>query len=151
MLMIKGRVMGRATPKNGHFSNLAANIRSYICSVFLVWLAVFFYRNDIYYRHLLDPKSQKILLALALVYSVSALFFYIYSAKNKIIISRGFIIIRGLWRLLKAYKVYLKCFPTDRSYQLPRPTEEERVSILFAVVKFFFLPLMIYLTVANYH
>jgi len=130
--------------------NLFLNLKSYFASAVLVWLAILFYRTDPYYKGFLHVNTQHVLIYLAAAYSMGGLIFYALIPGRRQL-SRGLVIILALRRLFAEYTQYLKIFPLRAKYSAPKPTEQERIAILFAVVKLFFLPLMINFLFDNYN
>jgi len=130
--------------------NLLTNLKSYVASASLIWIALAFYRNNPYYRQLLSANTQKTFLYLAIVYSLVGLIYYTGISVKRIQVSRGLIIMRALARLAKESANYLGNLTKTANYPIPKPTTEERIALLFALVKLFFLPLMFNFLFANY-
>ena len=120
------------TPLSRRFLYFAGNL-------VLVWLAVLVYFLNAYYASFLLPGSKFFIFLAALAYTAYLpfyLFFHRTAAESK-----GYLILRGLWRLLP--------WTTLAEGEKRALTNQEKPALLFFVVKFYFLPLMINFTAGN--
>lgn len=109
-------------------------------NLILVWFAILIYLANAYYQSFLLPGTKLIILASAIIYT--AYFPFYLALHRQATPSKGYLILRGLWRLLP-----WTTLPTEEPRSL---TKEEKTSLLFFVVKFYFLPLMINFAAGNF-
>lgn len=110
-------------------------VKNYAADLVLVMAALLIYRTYDYYVNFLRDDTQQVLLLLALAYAVLGLPYFLFFAP-KDHKSKGVIIFGFLKRTIKSGKAFL----------LPG----EKASVLFLVVKFFFLPIMINFAFSNF-
>ncbi|MCE9644315.1 hypothetical protein K8Q93_03695 [Candidatus Parcubacteria bacterium] len=109
-------------------------------NVLLVWLAVLIYFLNAYYQSFLLPGTKLIVVGAALLYTAYfPIYLFLHRATRP---SKGYLILRGLWRLLP--------WSTVAPGETRSLTKEEKTSLLFFVVKFYFLPLMINFAAGNF-
>jgi protein-S-isoprenylcysteine O-methyltransferase Ste14 len=130
---------------------LSQRLGHYFISTIFVWLVLVIYTNSPYYQRLIDPGIRKFLVILAITYSFYGLGAYLMAPDKRFKQFRGVIASRAVWRYLMQAGRYLNRFTTKPNYKAPRFTESERVTLLFLVVKFIFLPLMLVFAVSSYH
>ena len=130
---------------------LLVGLKNYLLSVALIWLAIFFYRSNLYYAHYLHTETQTALFYLALSYTILGLIFYILLPIEKLPKSKGYLLITALKRVATDGLHYLKNFAHKPGLPPPKLAKEEKVALLFVLVKLFFLPLMINFLIDNYN
>lgn len=109
-------------------------------NLILVWFAILIYFANAYYQSFLLPGTKLIILAAAVIYTA---YFPFYLALHRHASpSKGYLILRGLWRLLP-----WTTLPLGEARTM---SKEEKTSLLFFVVKFYFLPLMINFAAGNF-
>ncbi len=118
-------------------------LKSYFPSVILIWIAILFYRTNRYYSSWLSLETQLALFWLASAYTVFGIIFFVVFSTRKGRESRGLILIRTLKRLFKEMYNYIHSFTTNLNHPLPKLEHHEKTTILFALVKIFFLPIML--------
>ncbi|MBI2578784.1 MAG: hypothetical protein HYW26_03675 [Candidatus Aenigmarchaeota archaeon] len=116
----------------GRFRN---GVTNYAADLALILAALFIYRTYEYYVNFLRDDTQHVLLLLALAYAVFGLPYFLFFAPKEHK-SKGIIIFGFLERTVKSRKFSL--------------LKDEKVSLLFLVVKFFFLPIMINFAFGNF-
>lgn len=136
----------------GSFSKakLLLGLKHYSLSLVLIWLAVLFYRQNQYYKSFLHPETQDALLILALAYTVGGFFFYLLLPLERLPKSKGYIIASMLRRVARDFVKYLKNFAHTPALAGPKIDQQEKVALLFVLVKIFFLPLMLNFLLDNY-
>ena len=117
----------------------------YLSWLVLIWPAIALYRNNIYYKGFLTPTTQRTLLALALAYTVLApiAYFITYKRGKTIAPSRGYEAVVAFGRFLSFGKKYFSNYLKETNYQFPALSRQDRTSLLFMLVKLFFLPIMV--------
>lgn len=129
---------------------LFAALRNYLPNMAVIWLAILVYRFNPFYQSFLRADAQSILLRLALCYTFAAfpvlLVFPIKDEKG----SRGSVVSLALFRLFKRARHYLRNFPINPHAQTPTLEEHEKASLLFLIVKIYFLPIMLNFFLNNY-
>ncbi|GBE20113.1 hypothetical protein BMS3Abin17_00848 [archaeon BMS3Abin17] len=116
---------------------LIHSLKHYTLNLILIWGAILFYRNYDYYVNLLRPDTQAVLFYLALAYTVLGFLFYVIMPIERIHQSKGSIIYGIFKRALIKKELKLE--------------KQEKVTLLFLIVKIFFLPLMINFFFSNYY
>lgn len=135
---------------NGLKRRLLHGLKHYLLSLGLIWLAISFYRYNSYYANFLTADTQKTLLWLALAYTAGGFIYYLVLPLEKLPKSRGYVLANMLRRTGRDFRLYLKHFTTKPGYALPKLDREEKVALMFVLVKIFFLPLMIQFLYNNY-
>lgn len=120
---------------------LKQNLKNLLPNLILVWLSIIIYNQNNYYSNFLHKETQTILIFFALTYTASGLLFSIYHSSKKIIDTKG----------LKIFQFFMRNYKNIFSKKRTglNITPEEKTTILFIVVKFFFLPLMINFAINN--
>lgn len=118
----------------------------YSANVILIWIAIALYRYNPYYINFLRAESQQILLYLALGYTALAYPFHLLNANTP---SKGHIVYNLFKRTTKSFIHYLGHF-TKKHAALPSLEKHEKTTLLFLLVKIFFLPIMINFCINNY-
>ena len=113
--------------KISHFFKL------YLSSVLLYGLGILLCRYLPYFQKTLMPKTQNLLLYLYLGYLIIAPFAYFFFA-NEHTSNKSYLFWRFLWRNITVL------FRREPSFSLHH---EEKIALLFILVKIFFLPIMI--------
>lgn len=117
--------------------------KPYFFNLVLIWLAVLLYKLLPYYSSFLRQESQAAILYLALTYTILAFCYYLFLPLTKVKESKGMIIFTAIKKFLKELYYWLKYLPTKIKSPFPRLTKKEKVSLLFIIVKIFFLPIML--------
>jgi len=128
-----------------------SNIRFYLSSMFFIWISIFIFRNVDAYLNFLSGDAQGALLFLARLYSYLGFIYYVFISFRVIKPNRSFLILRGIYRYIIEFFYYIRYFPTTPELQLPRFEKKVKISILFYIVKFFYLPIMLNFMYANYN
>jgi len=131
--------------------NLYHNLKYYFSSLFIIWVVLWFYRTNDYYLNFLIGDTQSLLLRIAYLYTVLGFGLYVVLSYKRLRPNRSFIIIRGLYRYVPKVISFLRSFPYDLDTPKPRLHKEERLSIMFYLVKIFFLPIMFNFMFQNYN
>jgi len=126
---------------------ISGRLSHFLATLVLVWSAILFYRYNPYYHSLLVEQTQHTLLVLASVYTL----YSFYSACLRGSPTHGHLLYSLLKRILKEGYHYTKKFVHDSKHPLPTLSKAEKTSLLFMLVKLFFLPLMLNFFYANYH
>jgi protein-S-isoprenylcysteine O-methyltransferase Ste14 len=129
-------------------SRLRFNYKYLAANLAMLWLSLLFYRTNHYYLRFLSERTQAILLWLAIGYSAVGVVFSALRPEAKP--SRAYIGLAGAWRWARNARAYLQSFPNPASFGLRGISSEERNSLLFLLLKFFYLPMMIEFLVANW-
>ena len=100
-------------------------LKNYASDAIFIIAALAFYRTNDYYVGFLRPETQSALLYLSIIYLAAALPLYLFVFKKHV--SKGRLAINGIVRFAKT-----RCMENN-----------EKIILLFIVVKFFYIPLMI--------
>ena len=116
---------------------------NYLSDVFFILTAIIIYRNVPYYKSFLAEQTQQEILVLGgafLIFGFPYYYFYTdsQSKARKIIGGTG----EFLWELIE----YFKDKWAGKKKSFPPFPQEVKVSILFMIVKFYYLPLMLNFT-----
>ncbi|MEK6939038.1 MAG: hypothetical protein AABX04_08420 [Nanoarchaeota archaeon] len=114
-------------------SRLKRGLQLYFSSVILYGAGILLFRYLSYYQNTLSIKTQDTLLYLFLAYLVLAPILYLFFVKEYSE-NKSYLFFRALLRNLKAF------FQRQGNFSLEH---EEKVALLFILVKLFFLPTMI--------
>ena len=125
---------------------LIAALKNYLPNLILLWLAILLYRYNSYYINFLGSNTQKVLIYLALAYTLSFPIYVIYPPKEE---GKGLIIFRAMKRIVPELHSYLKNW-VFRPRPFPKLEPREKTSLLFLLVKIFFLPIMLNFLFTNF-
>ncbi|PIN93916.1 hypothetical protein COU54_01115 [Candidatus Pacearchaeota archaeon CG10_big_fil_rev_8_21_14_0_10_31_24] len=115
--------------------NFLKRYKHYLSNLILIWTIFFFYKTFDYYQKILSQNTLKTLLYLALAYSILGLIYYSLTPKDNLRETKGTLLIKTLSKIAFFKKI----------------DKKEKISLLFIIVKIFFLPLMINFALANYY
>lgn len=117
-------------------------LKSYLSNIILIWAALFFYRTNRYYVSWLKPETQEALWWMAAAYTLFGLIFVVIFSSRKEE-SRGLVLIRTLRRFFKEVYAYIHNFSSRPDHPAPKIEPHEKTTLLFALVKIFYLPIML--------
>jgi protein-S-isoprenylcysteine O-methyltransferase Ste14 len=120
---------------------LAANLT-------VLWLAVLFYRTNRYYLNFLSDRTQGLLLWLGIACTVVG--FVCCQWKTAPEPTHAYLAIRAIWSWLKRARAWVSSFPEAPALPAGAVSSQEKVSILFLLLKIFYLPMMLEFMVANW-
>ena len=103
--------------------------KGYFFNLVFIWAAVAIYRNAEYYVNFLSYETQGTILLLAASYTVLGFFFYLRR--------------KGVFTKTKGWLIFSFIKKVASRPLKSGTTKEERTAVLFAFVKFFYLPLML--------
>ncbi|HIH37986.1 hypothetical protein J4460_07620 [Candidatus Woesearchaeota archaeon] len=121
----------------------------YYANLFLIWLAILFYKTNAYYKGFIRAEAMQVLLFMAIGYTIFAFPYYLVlpvAGKG----SKGSILLRAMKRVWIEGRVYLRAFVSKPEHPLPRLEQHEKTALLFVLVKIFFLPIMLTFFFNNY-
>jgi len=133
---------------------ISLKLQYFAANLAVLWLALFFYRTNQYYLNFLSTRiegvllTQSILLWLAIAYTVGGLFYYWRKSEPEP--SHAYVAIGAFWRWLRAARLCLSGFPQTSALPAGVVSRQEKISILFLLLKFLYLPMMIESMVANW-
>lgn len=116
---------------------IVKRFKGYYLNLILIWLVFIFYKSFSYYQNFLRQESYTILFYLALAYTTIGFSYYLFAPSEKIKTTKGQLIFS---LLSKTFKLKFK-----------KITKQEKVALLFVVVKIFFLPIMINFVFNNFY
>lgn len=122
--------------------NVLRSFTPYLANLLVIWLAVFFYQTHSYYASFLRDETQLVIFYLAVAYTAGGLLYYLLTLREERKPSKGLLILRGFAKLVRSIPSF---FQGEHM-----PAKEERVAILFGLVKLFFLPLMLNFFFGNF-
>jgi protein-S-isoprenylcysteine O-methyltransferase Ste14 len=129
-------------------SRLKPNLKYLAANLAVLWVAWLFYRTNHYYVQFLSDRTQMVLLWLAAIYSVAATAFYLVTKNPQP--THAYVGLRATWKCLRNAASYVRAFPDAADSNDLCFSEQERVSLLFLLLKFFYLPMMIEFLLANW-
>jgi protein-S-isoprenylcysteine O-methyltransferase Ste14 len=122
--------------------------RSAAATLLVLWFAILLYRTNHYYQKFLSEKTQEILLWTAL--GSSALLIVACPFRKAAGPSHSLTALSALWRWTRECWAWLRSFSTASLRASPCVTNDERISFLFLLLKFFYLPMMLEFLLANW-
>lgn len=122
---------------------LHERLEYFLSNVAIIWLALVFYATNKYYLSFLRPETKISLILLAVAYVIFGTIFYVVVPIERLKRSKGAVVIRTLGRMVSDLIAYLRRFTDEPQAELPRISHEEKTALLFALVKVFFIPIML--------
>lgn len=119
-----------------------------MANLLVLWTLIFFYRINSYYVGFLSADTQLVLFYLAAAYTLGGLVRYYFNPKAPP--THAYEAIVAINRWLSETGKYLSSFPYDKNISLPTISKAEKTSVLFLLVKAFFLPIMVNFFLGNY-
>jgi len=137
-------------------SRFVSALKNYVANLILIWPVIALYRYNPYYVKLLRPEAQTVLLWLAWTYTIGAFIYYLHSLfvpreNGPESESKGLIILRGSRKYAKRIWHYLGAFTSCPALPLPVLEKREKTAVLFAIIKIYYLPLMLHYSLNNYY
>jgi protein-S-isoprenylcysteine O-methyltransferase Ste14 len=123
--------------------------KQYLANLALIWIFIFIVRTNKFYARFLRMETQLALFNAALIFTVCGLLVLLIFPKT-IPQSKAYIALTAIARIARQAVSYLKAFPTHYGVAAPSITRQEKISILFLLVKAFFLPVMLNFLFSNY-
>lgn len=103
-----------------------------------------------YYQNFLGEDAQKAILMIVVLYAILAIPLEMALPRDKRRLEgKGLLALRAIIRFLREGWRYLRSAPLDRSNP-PTLQKNEKVAILFLLVKFYFLPMMTQFLIGNW-
>jgi protein-S-isoprenylcysteine O-methyltransferase Ste14 len=145
---------------------ITAKYKYFGANLAALWLAVLFYSKNRFYINFLNSRytldlgtihgkpltlglqTQGILFCLAIAYTVLGFLYYWRTQPTEP--SHAFIAIQAICRWLKLARLCLTRFPHAPALPVSVVSSQERVSLLFLLLKFLYLPMMIEFMLANW-
>lgn len=124
-------------------------IYQYVVYAVAIGAVMLLYMSNKYYSNFLRPETKLVLLGLYAAYMLFAFPFYYLFPKKDINQHKGVLLFRAFKRVLAGFWHYLRK-PESPAQPTPGLSRQEKVAVLFMLVKFFFLPLMINFLFDNY-
>jgi len=118
-----------------------AKRKGYLYNILFIWGAFLIYFFLPYYQNFLRQDTVELLFLLATAYTIGGLIAHLRKPFTK---TKGYFIAKSLQRITKG--------PYEKNklgVVFPRLEKEEKTSLLFVLVKFFFLPIMLNFFFAN--
>lgn len=129
-------------------SLLRTFIKSYLAEMLLIWLAVAFYFKNPLHKNFFPHDVKSALLLMAVIYSFVSLIL-IYKKASKKEETRAVLLLRFIKNILIKYINFRGKAIDAKSQNLI--SEDEKTSLLFMLVKFFFIPVMTKFLFQNLH
>ena len=117
-------------------------------TIILVWAIVLIYRSLDYYVNFLRADTQKVIIYLAIIYTIINLVDGIFYSKRKKENSKGQAIFEVITITIKNLIEIVK---NPRIKELQNISKKQKNLSLFVLVKFFFLPLMLNFLFGNFY
>jgi protein-S-isoprenylcysteine O-methyltransferase Ste14 len=127
---------------------LALKYQYFAANLVVLWCALLLYRTNHYYLQFLSSKTQTALLWLGIIYSGVGLVFY--SVRREIRPTHAYLALRSFGKGVKEARTYLRGLPDRTASGWQKLSALERTSILFLLLKVFYLPMMIEFLIANW-
>src|SRR5581483_1916589 len=105
------------------------------CTAF-IWLILATYRFVVYYQTLLTPSAQKLLFALALIYTVYLFGLFTWGSRRQIKRSKHVLTLIGLKKCIWGIGTFVRTGPRDYRYPFAKLSAEEKRALLVSAVKF---------------
>jgi protein-S-isoprenylcysteine O-methyltransferase Ste14 len=128
---------------------IALKYQYFAANLALLSLGLVFYRTNHYYLNFLSDEAQAILLGAGIAYAIGGFFYYRLAAEPRA--THGYIAIGFMRRWLSGARAWLNRFPDSGPWSEPAISTSERNSLLFLLLKFFYLPMMIQFVLGNWH
>lgn len=123
----------------------------FLCGNVFVWLALLGYRYISYYQTYLSDWTQRTLLYLAIGYSLYALYFYSRAPLIRLKATHSYNTFMAIRKLISGLLRFLCFGPSDYTHPLAELSISEKRSLLFGIVKLFFIPLMLNFLNSNFN
>lgn len=130
-------------------ARLSLKYQSFAANLAALWLALLFYHTNRYYVGFLSDRTQALLLWMAGIYSVVGLIYTFLAREAKP--SHAYTALRAAARWLNGARRQVAGFSQGVSLPAASLAKEEITSLLFLVLKVFYLPLMFEFMTANWH
>ncbi|MFH1054875.1 MAG: isoprenylcysteine carboxylmethyltransferase family protein [Candidatus Altiarchaeota archaeon] len=124
---------------------------NYVCNLVFIWVVLWVYTNVGYYQTFIREETLATIYFFAVAYTVVGLAATLFYPYGRVGVGHGLRIVKALWRITSGVVDYVRRFPGDVKVRAPSLTDRERTSILFALVKFFYIPIMLNFLFGNYH
>ncbi len=118
-----------------NIKNIQYKLKPYFANIILIWFGFFLYKTISYYKNFITEKALTTIFLLSLAYTIIGFSYYLAIPKEKIKESKGLRIFRFIKKIIK----------------LTKPNFKEKTAVLFALVKFFFLPIMLNFSFQNFY
>ncbi len=129
--------------------SLIENYRHYFSNIIIMYSALLFYNLNNYYSNFLKDITKDTLLYLILSYTIIGFLHYSLNKNHKI--SNGTYILQAIKKIIIQAITFFKKFDKNPKHIFPKLEEKEKYSLLFLLVKIFFLPLMLNFLFGNYN
>jgi protein-S-isoprenylcysteine O-methyltransferase Ste14 len=124
--------------------------KGYFFNLILIWSSIAIYHLTPYYKEFLRNDVKIVILYLAILYSFMGFFYYLFKSKDNITDNRGSLVFIGIFTISK--NLYnLKNYFKNKKINWINLEKNQKNSILFILVKFFFIPIMFNFTFSNYY
>jgi protein-S-isoprenylcysteine O-methyltransferase Ste14 len=127
---------------------ISLKYKYFAANLVVLWLGFLFYRTNHYYLHFLSEDTQRVLLGLGAGYTLVGLVYF--RLKTEVLPTHAYIAIVAARRWLKEVRACLSAFPDTATLPSPGVSTQERISLLFLLLKLFYLPMMIEFIIANW-
>jgi len=128
--------------------SISLKYKYFAANLVVLWPGLLFYRTNHYYLHFLSQDTQRVLLGLGIGYTLLGL--VCFRVKTEVQPTHAYIAIVAARRWLKEVRAYLSAFPNTATLPSPSVSSQERISLLFLLLKLFYLPMMIEFIIANW-
>jgi protein-S-isoprenylcysteine O-methyltransferase Ste14 len=119
------------------FKRKIKKLKGFFLNIILIWLVFFFYKSLPYYQNFLKQETYSIIFYLAISYTIIGFIYYFFASINKIKITKGQLIFSLFFKVLKLKLIQI--------------SKQEKISLLFILVKIFFLPIMLNFVINNFY
>ncbi len=118
-------------------------LKNYFCGLLVYGLLLVIYFSSSYYSDFLNASTKLALLIIFIFYLLSAFPYYLWKREKDLDDNHLFVVLRLFVRTVREGWRYVERFTVDRDVSAPHITKKEKVSLLFLMVKAFFLPIML--------
>lgn len=115
----------------------AKRFKGFFLNLVLIWLIFSFYKAFSYYQNFLRQETYSTIFYLALAYTILGFFYYFFVKFEKIKTTKGELVFRFLFKTIKL--------------KFRQITKQEKIALLFVLVKIFFLPIMLNFLLNNFY
>jgi protein-S-isoprenylcysteine O-methyltransferase Ste14 len=136
---------GQASARESSEKYVALFVSNFVANTTLIWLTILFYNVNRFYVNFLSQEVHSILIAISVVFTVGQIPVLVRGSKRGDF-SSGYLLFRVLARFL--LDALGKLSPEERAQGVVRPNE--KVAVLFIIVKAFFVPTMLQFAFFNW-
>ncbi len=117
--------------------NEVKRFKGFFFNLIILWSVFLFYKTFSYYQNFLARETYAVIFYLCISYTLIGFVYYFFISFEKIKITKGELIFSFFFKIFRL--------------KFKEITRQEKVALLFVLVKIFFLPIMLNFSIQNFH